>query len=180
VLSDGRQVSRVNILGVKIGEAPQSPEGLLGFIMEDGTGAIAVGSFEPLPQNTQISIGDIVLVIGRVREFNGTFLVAPEIIKRVNNKRWLEIRKKELDFNPSPQTTIRGPIPSPIFLEPLPQGKQAYDLVYEFIEKNDKGEGVDIESVLAGVKGENLEQVIEDLKKEGEVFEIHPGKLKTI
>ncbi len=84
------KVSRVNLLGTVIDSDNNS------FNIDDGTGQIIIRSFEELSKNQEI--GNLVIVIGKPREFNEIY-VAPEIIKKIENKQkeWVELRKLELE-----------------------------------------------------------------------------------
>ena len=78
-----KEVNRCNIIGTVVAESP--------MVLDDGTGKIAVLSFGGLSAKE----GEIVRVIGKVREKNGERFISAEIIKPVAPE-WLELRKLEL------------------------------------------------------------------------------------
>ena len=51
------------------------------------------------------------------------------------------------------------------------------DKVIRIIKEKDKGDGIDFEEVLKLV---NNEEIIKELLKKGELFEIRPGRLKVL
>ncbi len=53
-------------------------------------------------------------------------------------------------------------------------------VVLSIIEKLDKGDGVDIDDIIKESKFEDCEKVIDNLLRNGEIYEIRPGKLKLL
>jgi len=156
-LDMGIKVSRVNIIGV-ITHADEN------YKLEDESGEVMLKSFEPLPQTA--AVGDVVIVIGRPREYNNERYVAPETIQKIDAK-WLQVRKNEL------QSTI---IETPEVKEPTPVNKN----ILESIERLDTGEGVLTESLVTELGIQDIETHIAELLMEGEIFEIRPGVLKLL
>ena len=90
------KVSRANLLGVIVSKAAQ--EGAkdvasYDFILDDGSGRISLRFFESVQP---LDVGDMVIVIGRPREFGTERYVVPEIVKKVTDPKWVELRKLEL------------------------------------------------------------------------------------
>ena len=67
------------------------------FTIDDGTGEIKIIPFNEVEKIKDLNIGEIVLIIGKIREF-GEIYITPEIIKKINNKKWVELRKLELEY----------------------------------------------------------------------------------
>lgn len=86
VQSKGREISRCHLIGTIV-LAEQNP------VLDDGTGEIVLKKFEG---SLSVKEGDIVRVIGKIRENQGERYISVEILKTLNNKKWLELRKKEL------------------------------------------------------------------------------------
>lgn len=84
-----KEVNRCNVIGTIVSVNP--------MILDDGTGQITVLSFNGL----SAAEGEIVRVIGKVREKDGRFISA-EIIRPVDEK-WVELRELEL----KPRTVIK-------------------------------------------------------------------------
>jgi len=78
-----REVNRCNVVGTVVTESP--------MMLDDGTGRIAVLSFGGLSAKE----GEVVRIIGKIREKNGERFISAEIIKPVAPE-WLELRKLEL------------------------------------------------------------------------------------
>jgi len=78
-----REVNRCNVVGTMVSEQPMK--------LDDGTGEITVLSFEGLTAKD----GEVVRVVGKVREKDGERFISAEIIRPVGEQ-WLELRKLEL------------------------------------------------------------------------------------
>src|SRR3989338_1878572 len=81
----GLEASRVNILGVvldKIADANAET-----IVLDDGSGTIIIRIFEKNPFFEGFVLGDILLVVGKPREFNGEKYIVPEIMKKIQNLR---------------------------------------------------------------------------------------------
>lgn len=155
----GEKVSRINLLGTVV-SAPLEGQ----FYIDDGTGKIEIRAFDQhLPQ---LSIGQVIRIIGRPREFGNQLYVLPEIVKPVTNAKWIEVRLQELRHTPKIVPKDEGV-----------QHESPLQQIYEAIKELDKGEGVHVEDILERV-GEGGEELIQKLLREGEIFEISPGRLK--
>jgi len=88
-------VSRVNIIGIIIGI--ETDGGGSSALIDDGTGRISLRSFENPQIFQQFSVGDIILIVGRPREFGDQRYLVGEVIKKIENNDWVLLRKKELD-----------------------------------------------------------------------------------
>ena len=96
VISDGRKVSRANLLGIVVLKSNEADYVVLDI--DDGSGKISLRSFGSDLAMNNFEVGDIVLVVGRPREFNEQKYIAPEIIKKLDNIKWIELRKLELQI----------------------------------------------------------------------------------
>jgi len=160
----GDKVSRVNILGTVVSEQQMGQ-----FTIDDGTGKIMIRKFEESQIIPDLEIGQVIMVIGRTREFGNQIYILPEIIKPIQNKIWIQVRLQELQRS------------SKIIPEEVEQPKEIPTLkeVHEIIKELDAGEVVDIEEVLQKLQHEKSEEIVQKLLREGEIFEISPGKLKS-
>lgn len=178
------KISRINLIGIIIGiDHNGNYETLL---VEDGTGKISVRSFEQKTSFSKLKIADAIQIIGRPREFNSEIYIIPEIIKLINNKKWIDVRLYELQKSPLSKFEV----------ENIQEGNKEFDemnvseelidekvtnleRIYNLIKKLDKGPGADYKTVMEQA-GEKARILIEKLLKEGEIFEIAPGKLKIL
>lgn len=165
VLTRFGEITRVNIFGLVVSLSENT------FLLDDGTSNITVRSFEPLV--FQPEIGDLVNVVGRVRENNNTFFLVPEIIKKTNRK-WHTVHNLEIRLQK--KTTQKLPVETTsIDMETGPSQK-----ILNVIAILDKGSGVDVDEIVSNVKINNGETIIKSLIEEGEIFELSPGKVKLL
>ncbi|MBI4439811.1 hypothetical protein HY638_02465 [Candidatus Woesearchaeota archaeon] len=162
LLISNSKVSRANIMGIVVAVEGNS------IIIDDGTGRITVRNFDS-SFVFGCEVGDSVAVIGRPRDFNGERYIAPEIVSKVDRK-WLEVRK--LEIPPAMEETEE--IVSEV-IEDDPAAK-----ICQLIRSLDRGDGVEVERVLSESNIESCEKIISNLLKEGELFEIKPGRVKVL
>src|SRR3989344_3002892 len=151
------QISRVNIIGITTNI--QKQENYSSIILDDSTAQINIRTWnEDTKLLDNILPGQIVIVIGKIRYFNNQIYLSPEIIKNTT-KEWLKIRHLELKLK---------------YKEPI--------LKEKLIEKLDDKQGADINEVIENSKliEQEAEKIIKELIKEGEIFEIKSGRLRTI
>lgn len=173
------QISRVNIIGVVVDAF--SSEGSRSFVLDDGSGSVVVRSFEG--GVLDVKVGECVLVVGKVRDFNGRIYVLPEIVRSVSSS-WFMLRKMELKkiYKDVQKTVVEKPIVENLIVEEVVADEPSFEgreKILSIIEV--KGEA-DVLSLI----GESLlpvgeaKQIIDELLKEGEIFECSPGKIRMI
>jgi RPA family protein len=191
------KVSRANIMGVVIaieGEAGR----VRSFTVDDGRSSITVRVFES-EKSPDLEIGDIVMVIGRPRVFNDEKYIVPEIIKKITDSLWIEIRKKEIERLAGKdiiRRTIKEQI-EPVALVTIEEKEDKKESILEesmkeekteseaeeiisLIRKFDFGNGADIEEIIKHSKSKTAEKLIMNLLAEGDIFEIKAGRLKVL
>ncbi len=177
ILNGTEEISRLNILAVAISKPENNS-----LIIDDGSGQISVRDFENnLLLN--IEIGDIILIIGRPRVFNEEKYILPEIVKKINDKKWIELRTLELKLNKknvSEQKITSSFEEKPKIIITEPTKINIKDLILKKISELDKGDGVTIEEVVLSINDKTSETIINNLLEEGDVFEIKPGKIKIL
>lgn len=184
IITKEKKISRVNIMAVVLSTSNRIDTSYYSFVLDDGTGKISVRGFEKNDVIENLEIGDVVLLIGRIREFGQERYIIPEIIKKIKDQEWIEVRKLEL--KKSTQTikgkvitreveeNIKPLIKEETIMEPSSQ------LIYELIKNLDNGNGVEIDNIIKNSKLDNTEEIISNLLQEGEIFELKPGKLKVL
>lgn len=159
---DNKKVSRVYIVGIVVDSQNSS------LVVDDGTSRIPVRSFED-SIFSNVNIGDMIMIIGRPRDFNDERYIVPEIVRKTNEK-WMRIWKNETKMIKIDEK-----------VESIEEGDVSighHEKIINFIQTHDKGKGVEIEEVNSTF--ENSEKIIESMLKEGEIFENSPGKLKIL
>ncbi|MFH1682479.1 MAG: OB-fold nucleic acid binding domain-containing protein [Candidatus Woesearchaeota archaeon] len=167
--SSGEKIFRVNLMAVVMDKEERGTT--LTFLIDDGSDKIKVRSFEEVELWKKISIGDSVIVIGKIRAYNNEKYISPEIIKKID-KKWLGVRSLELT------TPLEKPIVEKT--EKNTEEELQENNVLEIIKSLDKGEGAAIEEIKSKSKMEEVEQLIEKMLMEGEIFQNLPGRVKVL
>jgi len=189
----GKKVSRVNVIASVIAKMENDEHTYLEIALDDGTGNVKLKTWrEDSEILREISVGDLVLVIGKPREFGNEIYVVPEIVKVLNDLNWLEVRKLELkkENGEYVKEEIRAR-EEPIVEEqsvveeevvPVEPSESARARIINIIEINSSEEGAEMEIVISksGLSEGECNEIINELLKEGEVYSPKPGKVKLI
>jgi len=148
------------------------------IVVDDGTGQIIVRIFNG-QNNGSISIGRTVLVIGRTNKINNEVYVSSEIVKNIENTLWLKVRKEELKEKKENIPIEGGKIDnSDKKLEEKKSNHQEY--IISLIKKLDQDKGALIEEIVTKSSIKKCEELINLLVKNGEIFEVEPGRVKVL
>lgn len=189
VLSLGEQkIYRVNVIGLVIGKAEE--EVLANLFLNDGTASINLRFFERNSALDELNTGDAVMVVGRLRDYNGERYLSPEIVKKVD-RLWLQHRRKELGAeNRQLKAAVKEEPAGKITKTENPVEEESKKESSEFLSPEgkilksitdlDKGEGAEIEEVLAASKVDYAEEIIKRMLERGELFQIMPGRVKVV
>jgi len=171
---NGANASRVNIIATLVYKIEQW-QGYAGAVIDDGTGRLSLRSFENTDAFSKVDVGDAVLVVCRIREFNNEKYASLEILKKIRDTRWLNLRKMELEKkkdanaaviaqnNPSNETSIA-----------------ASEEIYLLIKSLDGGNGAPVEDVIKNSKRDDAENIVNSLLVSGDIFEISHGRVKVL
>jgi len=184
LLDDGRSVSRVNIIAVVVSSFG---EGFKQLTIDDGTARISLRSFDDNNIFKDVAVEDIIFLIGRPREYNNEKFIIPEIIKKVQDPEWVEVRKRELELisrvykqkEKSEKSETKAKIENSYATEEISE-YAVYDKMIEIIKKLDTGSGTNIDDIIKFSKVNNAEQIVTELIKRGEIFEIGRGRVKVL
>lgn len=168
-------ISRVNIIATIVYKPEE--HNYTSAVIDDGTGRIQLRTFENKSIFLNVDVGDVILMIGKIREFNNEKYILPEILKKINNVEWMNVRKLELEKS-SNTVSIVVNAPDKNIIEDV--DVNINEEVYSLIRKLDKGDGVTIEDVIKNSKNCEAENIINKLLERGDIFEIGPGKLKVL
>lgn len=183
-----KRVSRVNIICTVISKYEPEESNYVSLNLDDGTGSIQAKAWnEDAKHFENVEVGDLVLLIGRVRRYNDLVYLSPEIVKPLKNIEWVKLRKKELEKEYGSVEQKSEPQESQIKEEvieaqPPKSSQQDRQIVLNSIDKLSSPEGVEIEAVIkeADLPEQEANSIILDLLKEGEIFEIRSGFIKLV
>lgn len=175
---NGNKISRVNLIGTVVLKIDGS-----NIVLDDGSGKIPLRVFENNVFFKNIDIGDVVLLVGRPREFGSEKYIMPEILRKIDNPTWIKVRKAELRLNNNLSTNSKGggeeKVTKKEVIEEV-KGGDPSERVFNLVKDLDKGEGADIMEIIDGIKDENAEKIINKLLENGEIFEVKSGKVKVL
>jgi RPA family protein len=136
--------------------------------VDDGTGTIVARSFQRL---IDVSVGDVVLLVGRIREYGSERYIMPEIVNKRVDRKWGIIWKR-LAIKCKEAKVVQIPVVENYVVEESVSDNGSIAKIKEL----DEGEGAPFEQVIKFVS----EQSIKHMLMSGEVFEIRPGRLKVL
>jgi len=192
------KVSRVNIIANAIDKYKNEDSTYISLTIDDGSENISLKAWnEDTKILKEIEVGDMVLTIAKIKEYNNKIYLVTEIVRKLDKSEWMVLRKKELlsEYGERKRTSEFRKANEQDELEPNILPKVVEETIFEeessnvlrqkllnIIEKNDKSDGAEITHVVSELKisEEKAHSLIYDLLKEGEIFEIKTGRLKLI
>ena len=91
--ADQRRAYRLNVLGIIIDKQKQG--NITNFLLDDNTGKMVMRTFEENKNINGLNVGEVILMVGKVRKYNQELYLSPDIIK-LTNPLWLKARSMEL------------------------------------------------------------------------------------
>lgn len=168
---NGLEVSRVNVIGAVVQKS--NMESYSGIVIDDGTGKISARFFENNFLLNNIDVGDVVLVIGRPREYLEEKYLLIETARKIDPL-WAKARNLELkDFNLEEKDDAKEDTGSKEIFDESRKNR-----LLKAIKELDKGEGVPIDDLNSALG--DVDNIVGVLLREGDVFEVKPGKLKVL
>lgn len=169
--------SRVNVAGVILSKNGSE------INIDDGTGQISGRLFDNTTQLDKVNVGDVVMIIGRPRDFNNKIYLTIEIVKPLSPE-WIAYRKKELslikkirEMNNIPKVETKQLEPEIVESHNTLGSKER---IAKLIKDLDKGEGAVIDDIVRLSKIANGEEIISDMMMRGEVYESKAGHVKLM
>ncbi|MBU0535404.1 MAG: hypothetical protein KKE20_00430 [Nanoarchaeota archaeon] len=98
ILYNDEKISRINIIGVIVSKNQNELSNNKSVMIDDGSGRISVRTFDESSVLDSVSVGEMIILIGRPREYGNEIYIVPEIIKPLQDKRWAEVRRLELEL----------------------------------------------------------------------------------
>lgn len=193
----GNNVSRVNLIGNVVDVFFNPEKGFSSVAVDDGSGAVNVRAFkEDSTMLEGLKIGDMVTIIGRIREYNNDRYILPEIVKVISDPNWELVRKLELLKEhglPKQQelkqivevkaenAVVAESVGGTVVEEVGNVTSSVRGKILSLIEKADEN-GADHSFILSslGLPEQEVGAVLKELLSEGEIYQNRPGKYKVI
>lgn len=210
ITSFGEKISRVNLIGTVTDKFVNEDETYSSATLDDGTETIRLKAFrEDVRILKDLELGDLILAIGKVKEYNGEIYVNAEVAKRLKDANFENLRKleilKELVEQKKVIDDIRNVVDQlseeelkeyvknkfgldeeslQVIIENL-RIKKEIDYkpkILEVIKILDEGKGVEIGKIfqLSNLPENVIESAIDELMADGTLFEPTAGVLKIV
>lgn len=181
VLIKDKNVSRVSLIATIIRAYKSDDGNYYSIVIDDGFGSIRIKSWgDDTKLISEFEQGDLILFIGKVREYNNEIYLTPEIVRKTEAN-WEILRKLELikEYG-KPSTKVKEVVQEVTYEEPVEESNESIrQKILESIESMDNGEGVSVGEVSRDMNHEKVMLMINELLREGEIFEIK-GRLKIV
>lgn len=206
----GQRLSRINIIATIIDKFMNEEESYCALTLDDSTDVVKVKAFKEEAKNlAKFELGDLVMAIGKLREYTGEVYVAVEAIRKLNDINFEQMRKLELLNNLIVAKRMTDELrvlyenssldelkeiaakkfgleeeQLNVVIENLNVKKEIdyKPAMMEVISKLDTGKGVEIHKLFeqSNLPENTIESTINDLLAEGTLFEPLPGILKKV
>lgn len=204
----GQKISRVNLIGTVTDKFLTDDGNYSTITIDDGSESIRVKTFREKTELTkEIEVGDFVLVVGKIKEFNGEIYVNGEIIRKIQDFNFENLRKLEIFRELLEQKKIVDELKElkekmeeekfreyakkkygfdEEIIDFILKGSQIEEdykpKIIKIIESLDEGNGVEMGKILelSNLPENLIEKGIEELLESGTLFEPRPGILKKV
>jgi RPA family protein len=206
----GEKISRVNVIG-SVTDVFLSENGNYGSVtVDDGTATVRAKVFgDGVSLIKDVAAGNLVLVVGKVKEYNGEIYVNAEIVRRIEDPNYENLRKleilKRLKEKKKMVEEIRGLVDQMSDEELNEHARKKYGLneeslrvvrenlkvvkeidykprILEMIKSMDKGDGVEVSKIfeVVDLPEKLVENAINELSESGALYEPRVGILKVV
>lgn len=191
----GDEISRARVLGTVVSKFVADDQNFASVTIDDGTETMRLKMFRGVKPLDKVEVGQIVDVIGKVREYEGEIYIIPEIAREVKDPNYELLRRAELLKKPGKKT---GEAPKSGESPPKEKGPEFETAKDETPTKESGGKNVlknevlgIIESSEDGIvyseltgkvkaKEAEIEAAIDELLNDGICYEPSPGKIRKI
>ncbi|MEM0359549.1 MAG: OB-fold nucleic acid binding domain-containing protein [Candidatus Hadarchaeales archaeon] len=195
----GEKVSRVRVMGTVVEKWLREDGEYCTVYLDDGTGVISLrGWREGAKELNELKVGDLIDVIGRMREYLGERYLVPQLILRIKDPNWEVVRELEIllakkkalakGIRPKRFMEVKAETPpeeveievEELELPQVPEELKRRALLV--FEKLDRGEGVREEELARelGLGKKEVEDLLLVLMDEGEIFEAKTGRYRRV
>ena len=193
------EISRVNVIASIVGKYLTDDQNYCAITLDDGSETIRVKNFgAEVGIIKELNVGDIVRIIGKVKEYNEEKYIAGEISK-VLNPNWLIVNEIELsdqkqtEKDTSTTDSINKVIETKtnsseneeiisISSESSDSESSIKQKILQYLKNNDNGTGVIMDQIMTSldVSSEEVKDSLYELLKVGEIYEPKKGILKIL
>jgi hypothetical protein len=185
IIINEHQVSRINIIATIVSKYLTEDGNYCALTLDDGSETIRAKAFGvDVAKIKESTVGSLVRVIGKVKEYNDEIYLIPEVIKENIDPNWLlidlvELGKPEFIEDNSISVNIKK---DKLEVIEIKDGNNPNLQIIKLIKSYDSGEGTPVADVIKNSKLAELEAktIIVSLLESGEIFEPKKGILKLL
>ena len=201
----GEKLSRVNVVATAVDKFESEDGNYATLTIDDGSGLLRAKAFKNTGMVKDIEVGDAVLVIGKIKEYQGEVYVNLEIVKKSEPNYEIKHKLEVLKSLMERKSILSGikKMADSVSEEELKSYAQVHGLdeeslkvflesknlevdyktkVLEIIQSLDAGEGVEASKLFEVLKLPEhiIENTLDELLSQGYIFEPRPAVLKKI
>lgn len=208
ITSFGQKISRVNLVGTVTEKFVSGDAKYAVIVVDDGSGAVRIKNFgDGVKLIEGAEIGELVLVVGKIREYKGEVYVNGDILKKIvdpnyESFRKLEVMNRLIDekriamsvkilANQMREDELKNYVKNnlgidedslKVILESKSQEQDYKPAIMSIIEKLDSGSGVEVKNIFesSGLDENKVESAINELLESGVLYEPVVGVLKKV
>ena len=193
------EISRVNVIASIVGKYLTDDQNYCAITLDDGSETIRVKNFgAEVGVIKELNVGDIVRIIGKVKEYNEEKYIAGEISK-VLNPNWLIVNEIELSNQKQTETDTSTTDSINKVIETKTNSSDNEEIIsissesgdsessikqkiLQYLKNNDNGTGVIMDQIMTSldVSSEEVKDSLYELLKVGEIYEPKKGILKIL
>ena len=173
----GNRVVRVNIVGSVIGKNLSENYGNL--ILDDGSETIQARVWgDDLWLLEGMEVGDLVIVVARLGEFNQEIYLRPEVVRKIDMD-WALLRRLEMIKKYGKPEMVEKKEVNVEKVEEVQPSLAVREKVLSVIES---AEELSMDALVAklDVDADKVKKAVDELLKEGEMFMPRPGYLRCV
>lgn len=92
-----QKILRINLIATVVDKFVRDDGGYATLSLDDGTETIRAKAWtEGVREMEEFEVGDLITVVGKVREYEGEIHLVPEVIRRVEDPNWELVRRLEI------------------------------------------------------------------------------------
>ncbi len=205
----GEEVSRARILGTIVSKFTAEDGNYASLTVDDGTDTIRLKVFKTVKPLDSFEIGDVVDVVGKIREYEGEIYIIPEFVRKVQDPNFELLRRLEIVYKVMGMKKVKefvekneGRSPEELRKELREKGFRT-EWIGPFLGKKEEDERDKEKKILKNeilkiigsspdgivyselmkkidAKETEIESVIDELLNEGICYEPSPGRIKKI
>jgi RPA family protein len=195
----GQQLVRARVMGTVVDKFVRDDGSYGTLTLDDGSGVMRIKAWgEDVRKIARVGVGELVDVIGRVREFEGEVYLAPDAVIKVEDPNWetvrilelVKLRKKMLASGIKPpaarrpephKVAVEAGTPPEIAVQAAPKiDEEIRERVLEMLKRHPQGATSSDLQNETKLPQPDVERALRDLLAEGRVYEPEPGRYVVV